>query len=444
MIGYVFAGMMTVDESDTFGWRVPFYCQSGMLVVFCVASAFVPQSQFDLPHALGTRSPGRSPRHPSPHGTSTRHSPRGATSPAEIVMLERLREESNDGGAATEAADAGAGAGADAVDAATDGRRHATFADPAVTASAPTTESVDASASSESAAAMPPITIVPPSQRKGHRRSGSGEPLMVAPPLTLPAREGDVAVAEGGRSEGSEGAVGALGGARGGEEGRPPPPSSSVAPEAPSQLAAAVAATTVAGGAAPSATPRSAIESMLSTARSSLSSFFSDTARSLFGGDGEGSEEGDGGTDAPPLTPTVAGPDVLDALAHLMARVPHGTQVELSVAQGRERLDAGGVLLLQMALSDSDDAAPRAGVGAESSRGAPVRDTHESVTVGSIVPPPEGRPSMGTRRAVGALLRNRVYMAVVMALSAFFFVVTGIQFWVTSYLTDVLGSMPVC
>ena len=39
------------------------------------------------------------------------------------------------------------------------------------------------------------------------------------------------------------------------------------------------------------------------------------------------------------------------------------------------------------------------------------------------------------------LLASRIYVLTVFALSALFFVVTGIQFWVTAYLVDVLGEL---
>jgi len=47
---------------------------------------------------------------------------------------------------------------------------------------------------------------------------------------------------------------------------------------------------------------------------------------------------------------------------------------------------------------------------------------------------------MSTKKAVKKLLRNPTYMFTCFALAALFFVVTGIQFWVTSYLVDVLGA----
>ena len=38
------------------------------------------------------------------------------------------------------------------------------------------------------------------------------------------------------------------------------------------------------------------------------------------------------------------------------------------------------------------------------------------------------------------LLTNRIFMFTVLALCALFFVVTGIQFWVTSYIIVVIGK----
>lgn len=53
---------------------------------------------------------------------------------------------------------------------------------------------------------------------------------------------------------------------------------------------------------------------------------------------------------------------------------------------------------------------------------------------------PRPRAPMTTTAALRSLLHSRVYVYSVAALSALFFVVTGIQFWVTSYLVDVLGA----
>ena len=59
MCGYVLAGLLTQDETDTFGWRVPFYLQSGVLLVFTLFSPLLPKPLFDLqPAAKPSNAPG--------------------------------------------------------------------------------------------------------------------------------------------------------------------------------------------------------------------------------------------------------------------------------------------------------------------------------------------------------------------------------------------------
>ena len=59
MMGYVFAGIMTNDPNDTFGWRVPFLVQSAVLSVFSLLSPGLPKSLFDI--GMAPKPPGALP-----------------------------------------------------------------------------------------------------------------------------------------------------------------------------------------------------------------------------------------------------------------------------------------------------------------------------------------------------------------------------------------------
>ena len=53
MFGFVLSGVSSTNQTDTFGWRVPFIVQSGALLCFAAASLFVPRALFDVGVADG-------------------------------------------------------------------------------------------------------------------------------------------------------------------------------------------------------------------------------------------------------------------------------------------------------------------------------------------------------------------------------------------------------
>jgi len=64
----------------------------------------------------------------------------------------------------------------------------------------------------------------------------------------------------------------------------------------------------------------------------------------------------------------------------------------------------------------------------------------EEEGIGVAADAPLSHKPTSVRRAVRHLLSSRVFVSTVFANCALFFVVTGIQFWVTPYLTDYLGA----
>lgn len=55
--GYLADGLVTQDENDVVGWRVPFFAQAAVLLCFSLAFAFMPRSHFDLPSQLAEADP---------------------------------------------------------------------------------------------------------------------------------------------------------------------------------------------------------------------------------------------------------------------------------------------------------------------------------------------------------------------------------------------------
>ena len=337
MCGYVLAGLLTQDETDSFGWRVPFYLQSGVLMVFTLFSPLLPKPLFDL----------QANQQPAAKASGALDST--ATAAAHPEQFPGLPPSPPPSPPATPEAEA-------------EGEH-------------PPVQSKRAS-----------LSLTP---RGRHRRTESGEGLIAS--LEKPQQGDDV---EGGGVTLTAGDVVISNVATSIAEERPPTTSAATSPGR--------------GGSS--------------------------------GGSLEALDE-----DEPS--------EFLAAVSGLLTRTPFGTHIEQHTATGRERLNSSEIILESLSTrADDDDDDGADGSGRSRSRsfggGSPPRAAaaagasddqsgDDLAATGSGAP---ARKPMSTKKAVKKLLRNPTYMFTCFALAALFFVVTGIQFWVTSYLVDVLGA----
>ena len=329
MSGYVIAGLLTQDETSTFGWRIPFLIQTGVLVLFSLLSPLLPKELFDYIQ------------------TSPKHS---GISPAATSQLHIVSE--------------------------ADPSLEQTSA-PTVPPVAPPDNEEDETLPAPLPSPASSIASVTAKQARGHRRTGSAEGLLASVD----------------------------------------------------------------------------IKSAVATAAPSLPAV----------------DEVEAGLPTPPPSDQAPSVSVIGRVSDLITRVPPGNLSEQATITGRARLESAGSVgtLLETALSA--DPPVRIGVGDQPGtppavEGTAAPDASADATPSSPPSCPSSSPPktattaggtaggtagsepsaavrvISTRAAVKTLLRSRVYVSTCLAMTALFFVVTGIQFWVTAYLHGVLGA----